>query len=278
MSIAEKLTVVAENVQKVYEAGYEKGKAEGGSDYTEGYKNGYSVGMATGKDTQRFNFWSGLQKYGNLNDYSYLFYGWEEGIFEPQYDIYPKNGTYMFGNFNTSNRIVSLTELLNRYKVSLDTSRCTNFSYMFYFSWINTVPTLDTRAASDLTKMFNCATRTITIEKIILKDDGSQTFYTGSSDNCFYNCNTLVDVAFDGVIGNNIGFRNSTKLSATSMANIMEHLSTTATEKTVHFNQTAVNAAVFPITSPTNPNVKYDSWEDLITKTKPSGWTVNIVA
>lgn len=34
MSIAEKLQTIAENEQKVYDAGYEKGKAEGGFDYT----------------------------------------------------------------------------------------------------------------------------------------------------------------------------------------------------------------------------------------------------
>lgn len=36
MSIAEKLTTVAENMTKVYDAGYEKGKAEGGTtDYND---------------------------------------------------------------------------------------------------------------------------------------------------------------------------------------------------------------------------------------------------
>ena len=34
MSIAEKLQTIAENEQKVFDAGYEKGKAESGVDYT----------------------------------------------------------------------------------------------------------------------------------------------------------------------------------------------------------------------------------------------------
>ena len=47
MTIAEKLTLIAENQQKVYDAGYEKGKSEGGDTdaaYEQGYENGLNDG------------------------------------------------------------------------------------------------------------------------------------------------------------------------------------------------------------------------------------------
>lgn len=53
MSIAEKLTTIAENQQRVYDAGYAKGQAEGGGInydevYNEGYNDGYVAGETVG--------------------------------------------------------------------------------------------------------------------------------------------------------------------------------------------------------------------------------------
>ena len=44
MDIAEKLAQIAENQQKVYDAGYEKGKTEGGNS-EESYNEGFEAGF-----------------------------------------------------------------------------------------------------------------------------------------------------------------------------------------------------------------------------------------
>ena len=69
MSIAEKLQIVAENEQKVYEAG---------------------------KKTQYDEFWDAFQDYGNKTNYANAFGGyWNEKTLRPKYDIVPTN-MYMF--------------------------------------------------------------------------------------------------------------------------------------------------------------------------------------
>jgi hypothetical protein len=69
MAIAEKLQNIAENEQKVYNAGFEAGKAQGS-----GGEN---------------NFWDFFQDYGNRNMYRYCFYGayWNDATYNPKYPI-----------------------------------------------------------------------------------------------------------------------------------------------------------------------------------------------
>jgi hypothetical protein len=58
------------------------------------------------------------------------------------------------------------------------------------------------------------AYRLITIDKIILKDDGSQTWHTKP----FYSCNVLEEVRLEGVIGySGMTFSGNTKLSHDSL-------------------------------------------------------------
>jgi hypothetical protein len=239
----------------LYDSGYSKGQGEG---YQHGESVGYGIGYGEGQQAEYDAFWDAFQNNGTLSTYSYLFTKWPDNIFKPKYNVYPVNGTHMFDNFNTGRTpYTNLTNLFNDIGVKLDTSRCTNFTEMFYFAWINRVPEIDTRAASSIVGLFNSATRIVTVDKVILKDDGSQTLYTNSSTNCFYNCTSLVNIEFEGVIGQNIGFRNSTKLSAKSLVSIVEHLSDTASGKVVYLSTTAVNNADWSTTD-------YSSWDELI--------------
>ena len=96
MSIAEKLTTVAENVSKVYEAG---------------------------KKSEYDDFWDRYQINGTRTSYSYAFAGegWGAINFKPKYTIKPKNAQYMFAQMQTS----------AWEDVSLDTSNMTGCPYMF---------------------------------------------------------------------------------------------------------------------------------------------------
>ena len=77
MSIAEKLTTIAENEQKVYDAGVEQGK-QAGADYA--------------------RFWDVFQANGTRTSYLYGFsgMGWNDVTYKPRYPIKPLNATYMF--------------------------------------------------------------------------------------------------------------------------------------------------------------------------------------
>ncbi len=81
--IATKLTTIAENQQKVYDAGYTKGQADGGD--TEA---AYQQGVVDGKQAEYDAFWDAYQENGNRADYKYAFaYGWNDDSYNPKYPI-----------------------------------------------------------------------------------------------------------------------------------------------------------------------------------------------
>jgi hypothetical protein len=66
---------------------------------------------------------------------------------------------------------------------------------------------------------FRSATKLETIEKIILKEDGTQTFA-----NAFTNAKALKNITFEGVIGQNIDFKDCTLLTHESLMSIINAL------------------------------------------------------
>ena len=77
MSIADKLVTVAENVEKVYEAG----KASGNGRYDEG--------VEAGKQEEQQAFWEVYQRGGRRNQYRNAFYDacWNDENYNPKYPI-----------------------------------------------------------------------------------------------------------------------------------------------------------------------------------------------
>lgn len=82
MSIADKLTVIAENQQRVYDAGYAKGKAEGGE-------------SGGGDDGYYDTFWDVFQANGDRVNYYYAFSydRFSDKTYNPKYTINTKSGT-----------------------------------------------------------------------------------------------------------------------------------------------------------------------------------------
>jgi hypothetical protein len=106
---------------------------------------------------------------------------------------------------------------------------------------------------------FDYATSIITIEKIIIKADGSQKINQG-----FNACKKLMNISFEGVIGAGISFADCPLLSRESIENVVSVLSNTTTGTTATFNKAAVNVAFTT-----------DEWNALVA-TKPN-WTVTLV-
>lgn len=240
MSIAEKLTTVAENVPKVYESG---------------------------KTAEYDAFWDAFQLNGTRTAYDYAFYscgdsaangGWTDEIFKPKYDIKPKGTCYSM--FFRSN-IKDLTKI--GCGVDIDFSQATTFNAMFYSSGIVTLGVLDLRNVTNISQAFQYCNYLKTIEKIILKDDGSQTI----SNNTFEWSSELQEIRFEGAIGSNINFQWQGKLSKASITSIVNALSATAIGKAATFDIPAITSAFGATTNP--------EWTALVA-TKQN-WTISLV-
>ena len=219
MNIAEKLQTVAENQQKVYDAGFIAGQSAGGNT-----DEAYQDGFADGKHAEYDAFWDALQQKGNRRNYWGAFVSWTDEIFKPKYPII-----------------------------------ATNHKSMFYLSNITQLPTMDFSGGIWALENTFDFTSIITIEKIIIKADGTQLINQG-----FTGCKKLVNVSFEGVIGASISFADCPLLSRKSIENVVSVLSNTTTGTTATFNKAAVNVAFTT-----------DEWNALVA-TKPN-WTVTLV-
>lgn len=212
MNIAEKLATIAENEQKVYEAG---------------------------KKAEHDAFWDSYQKNGSRSDYGRAFYGWSLECFKPKYDLKPTGGcNYMFHDlFAPGGTSKSLKAALESCGVELDTSgvcgtasNAKPFTNMFYYSWVSETPTIDTTGADDISQLCYYASRTVTIEKLILKEDGTQ---TGNA--IFDHCTKLANIVIEGTIGCDWDMSDC-PLTEASLYSVINALSSTASGKTAKFN------------------------------------------
>lgn len=264
LTLAEKLTIIANNEQKVYDAGYAEGLkngggGEGGGSYDEGFEagkvegieigrvEGYEQGEAAGKQAEYDAFWDGYQDCGNLKIYKYSFAGkgWNINTFKPKYDIKPTSATNMFQEFGNSISC-DLVEILENQGVVLDTSNCTNLGTGFYGATFTHLPKIDMSSSqageSSVGYLFANMGRLATIDEFVLKDDGTQKLETTFSNNT-----KLENIKFGGVIGQNLDIHWS-PLTADSIKNIIEHLSPSASGKTLTLSQAAVDNAKFDST------------------------------
>lgn len=217
MSIADKLTTIAENEQKVYEAG---------------------------QQAEYDRFWDAFQVNGKRGQYYGTFIAFPTDLFYPKYDLVVTTSAYqMFRSFggivaqNEADSIayptLNLTERLQECGVRLDTSRAADLTGMATLARFNRFPEIDARNASNLNQIFSSNYYIQTIDKIILKNDGSQAF-----SNSFSNNGQLKNITFEGVIGKSIDFSYS-PLTVESMVNIIEHLKNfTNEDESTHWSQT----------------------------------------
>ena len=192
MSIADKLATIAANEQKVYDAG---------------------------KQAEHDAFWDAFQKQGNLTYYRQVFNGagWNTNTFYPQYDIKGYVGHSTFFNFNFEMEPFDLAHRLEECGVVYDSSTSTVLSSTFYSAYVSRIPAVSCISATmALTSMF-AYSKVVTIDKLILKDDGSNTF-----NGIFTQCVKLENLTIEGTIGQN-GFHVSdcTKLTHDSLMSII---------------------------------------------------------
>lgn len=170
-----------------------------------------------GKNQEWSDFWDEFQQKGTRTAYNYAFARpvWNDKTFKPKYNIVPTGSpTSMFYQANVTNLKTRLEEM----GVTLDTSQVTNSSTMFYEMRTECLPVIDLTGCDVLTTAF-IGSYIPTIEKLILREDGSQTF-----TQTFQNAILLENIVIEGVIGTTFSMVNSGLLTVESMINVISAL------------------------------------------------------
>lgn len=171
MSIAEKLTTIAENIQGVFDAG---------------------------KQAEYDAFWDGYQKSGDRLSYTLAFTGegWRVNTFKPKYDM--TNISNANGMFRQSDIAEDLVAILQDLGVSIDFSHSTDVTCLFYISKFTRVGEISCVSAGNLNCTFMAMFNLVTIDKLILKQDGSNDFTSTFDGN-----SKLENLTIEGTIGKN---------------------------------------------------------------------------
>lgn len=245
MNIAEKLTTIAENEPKIYEAG---------------------------KKSQYDEFWDNFQDYGERFLYKYAFYTdngayvetfgsyWNDDTLRPKYDIVTDNSTErMFGG-------IRATHLKKGFEgnedLTITLKGTANKNYMFSGAKkLVKIPQLDFSDCQYLTGTFDKCSKLVELSLIVTektKFDARYSYY-----NTFCACYSLKHLEVQGIVGSSINLGNSQVLSKDSIINLISILSTTSENQTITFSKYAVKAAFGSVDS--------EEWLNLIS-TKPN-WT-----
>lgn len=195
MSIAEKLAVVAQNEQKVHEAGKERG-----------YEAVYDL------------MWDSIQQNGLRTAYSNVFNNaaWNDYTFRPKYDIIAVGNA---GAMCKGTRFTNLSKCLAYKGVKFDTTDCTSVYQMFYASTLlSEVGEINISNATQCGGMFMGCSK---LNKIGLLKVSEKSANLASM---FQNCHSLVEIRMAGVIACDLSFQWQKSLSVDSMKSIISCL------------------------------------------------------
>lgn len=267
---------LAEKVVAVYDKGYEVGSAEGGN-AEESYQQGYQEGKAeayaevesvnaelettlnggdTGGKGYYDKFWDALQNYGERVEYRFAFYQWAAEYIRPKYKV-----TTVGGDIQSIFAGASKLKKVEKEYFSFSPTSTGSNNYMFLScTSLLIIEDIGLFANTNNYGTFQGCFSLHTIEVFRVSEDSVL-------DNAFLNCLALENITIEGTIGKNIDFKSCTKLSKASIANVIDHLSTTASGKTATFSKTAVETAFGSTTGA--------EWTAL--KATRSNWTISLV-
>ena len=218
MSIAEKLTTIAENEQKVFDAG---------------------------KKAEYDKWWDTLQPNDDLYGYTYSFYKWSRNIFFPKKNLICSSCTSMFQFFEQRNtEPFDLAARLEECGKVLDTSNVSSangMNYSFYWTSFSRIPHIDLSSfTGSALNTFGYNGHLETIDKITSNEKivWNNTFYTSNPVPTM----PLKNIVFDGVIGQNIDFQYCPLLthdSLISIINALKDYSGTGTTRTLILHKDA---------------------------------------
>lgn len=206
MSIAEKLTTVAENQQKVYDAGFMAGQEAGGG----------------GGDGYYDSFWDAYQQNGRRTDYANAFPGacWTDENFCPKYDIKP---TGSCNSIFQNTAITDLKGICEEQGIVFDFSGVTTTSNPVEKAKITRMPTYDVSNITNCATVLRYAQDLVWVDEVVLNESGTQTFGTGNGYHWMIYAGNLVHCPIRGKIGANVWFA-SDKLDDGTIQSIVDAL------------------------------------------------------
>lgn len=250
MSVAEKLTEIAENVPKVFEAGV-----------AQGYETGYREGAQKAPMTDNDLFWHRYQDNGMRTNYDYAFstrayvshpeFFWRTSEVKPKYPMYVTSADHMFYNLQGDYKELDLTQLGHE----LAFTGCKNLAYAFAkTSSIRHVGIIDASKAKDVQRLFFECTGLEKVDRLVVHKGLT---WTGA----FSACMSLENITIEGEIGHRVQFhRNMSSLSGSSIISIINALSDDVTEDniggevvepSVYFSSSNIEKVFGSVDSPT---------------------------
>lgn len=201
MSIADKLTTIAENTSKVYEAG---------KDY----------------------IWEVVQQKGARTDYSYAFVQWDIDYIRPKYKVIPTHEYSTNQTFNKCKAKKIEAEYFDFSQKKYSTNSNAGCYYMFTTcSNLEEIEDIKLPLVPNYIYTFAWSNKLHTIG-FPLKCDETTTW-----NNAFTQCYALENIEIEGVIGQNINVKDCKKLTKDSLLSILKTLSLNLTAtKTITFS------------------------------------------
>ena len=226
----------------------------------------FDKGVTVGQQAEYDQFWDKAQTNGSRVNYTCAFSGvlWNNETFCPKYDIKPTNAYNMFARCE----ITDLVSTLDKAGAVLDFSQNTNFDGMFLWSLIRNVGIIDARGSTSISNMCSYGSNLAKIQKIILKNDGSQ-----AAPNAFTSCSNLTTLTIEGTIGQNGFDLHWSPLDKASIQSVINALSTTTTGLTVTLSRAAVNTAFQTATGAMDGSTSAE-WLALVNTR--SNWTISL--
>ncbi|MBQ8741195.1 MAG: hypothetical protein IJY79_06565 [Clostridia bacterium] len=234
MSIAEKVTTIAENTPKVYNKGYEDGK-----------------------QTEYDRFWDSIYEYIEQNNTERLFMGfaWNDTTFKPSRNIVVKPyGRWTFQYCGVKN----LKACLDDRGIKIDFTDALYLVNFFSYSGIEHIGEIDLSTcvnAVAISDIFTNMSKLVTIEKIKLGDNIRFYGMPFSQDV------KLQNITFEGELKESIGFAQSSLLTNASIQNIIDCLA----------DLTDTDTQTFTVHADVYKKIIANGWDALITA---KNWTL----
>lgn len=205
MSIADKLSTIANNMQEVYDAGFEKGKSFGGD------------------PNAIISNWLGEWQTIRNNNYAYAFYYWKIDWLKllPNKTFNKWNGSVGYA-FAQIKDIIDLTQFFEDNGFIFDTSTLTSSpNTMFHYSNFTRLPVLNISKTKSGTQMVMNCSYLETIDGFIMAEDGNQTATAGNYG-YIQGCPILKNIIFGGALPNNFRVMSCPMLSQQSILSFLQ--------------------------------------------------------
>lgn len=241
-------TFLPEEIPSAVDAVYEKGKKDNLTELFDGFSGTFGMGCFSGK-------------------------GWNDKTFIPTKNlVFASDARSSFAETQITDFVAQL-EINN---VTLDTSRATYVSYLFYYNPnLTRLPTIDLSNATDTGYCIYYCKKLTKIEKVIFSKN------TTIAGTLLYANDALEECIFEGEIAKSgLNIKGSKKLNKESITSLINCLSSSTSGRSVTISKTAVKNA-FPTSVDAEGNIIEENTDGTLTEwgeliATKSNWTISL--